>query len=37
MHIRQNLITVYTVKKEKKIFFIYKDIQKGSGAKSYSI
>jgi hypothetical protein len=35
MHIRQNLISVYTVKKEKKIFLIYKDIQKGSGAKSY--
>jgi hypothetical protein len=24
-----------TVKKEKKIFLIYKEIQKGSGAKSY--
>jgi hypothetical protein len=24
-----------TVKKEKKIFFIYKEIKKGSGAKSY--
>jgi hypothetical protein len=34
MHIRQNLITVYTVKKEKKIFLIYKVIRKGSGAKS---
>jgi hypothetical protein len=34
MHIRQNLITVYTVKKEKKIF-LCKDIQKGSGAKLY--
>ncbi len=26
---------LYTVKKEKKIFLIYKEIQKGSGAKSY--
>jgi len=25
----------YTVKKEKKIFLIYKEIQKGSGAKLY--
>jgi hypothetical protein len=35
MHIRQNLITVYTVKKEKKIVLIYKKLQNGSGAKSY--
>jgi hypothetical protein len=25
----------HTVQKEKKIFLIYKEIQKGSGAKSY--
>jgi hypothetical protein len=25
----------YNVKKEKKVFLIYKDFQKGSGAKSY--
>jgi hypothetical protein len=27
--------TLYTVKKEKKIFLIYREIQKGSSAKSY--
>jgi hypothetical protein len=27
--------TAYTVKKEKKVFFLCKEIQKGSGAKSY--
>jgi hypothetical protein len=38
MHIRQNLITVYTVKKEKKIFLIYKDIQnRRDRMQSYSI
>jgi hypothetical protein len=29
------VVCVYTDKKEKKIFLIYEEIQKGSGAKSY--
>jgi hypothetical protein len=28
-----DVTVLYTVKKEKQIFLIYKDIQKGSGAK----
>ncbi len=30
-----NLIVLYTDRKENKIFFIYKEIQKGAVAKSY--
>ncbi len=29
------IINAYTVKKEKKIFLMHKEFQKGSGAKSY--
>ncbi len=38
LYASNNLINIYvirTVKKEKNIFLIYKEIQKGSGAKSY--
>ncbi len=33
--IQRKQFELYTVKREKKIFFIYEEIQMGPGAKSY--